>query len=120
MHENSANFSSVFTGGKKSIANSLNAKITLFIKIVKLALGSFNHLNFNFKTAGFICFKLLPFMNAIVKNFSSGLTLVNESLTLSVAVGLGFSSNKQGATKLKPRNNSWAFALAGIPGESVN
>lgn len=29
------------------------------------------------------------------------------------------SSNRQGATKLNPRNNSWAFALGGTPGEST-
>lgn len=29
------------------------------------------------------------------------------------------SPSKAGATKLNPRNNSWAVALGGIPGESV-
>lgn len=34
-------------------------------------------------------------------------------------VAAWWSSNKAGATKLKPRNNSWAVALGGIPGESA-
>ena len=29
------------------------------------------------------------------------------------------SSTRAGATKLKPRNKSWAAALGGMPGESV-
>ena len=44
------------------------------------------------------------------------LTFDIDSIVLSV--GIPCSSNKQGATKLNPRNSSWAVALGGRPGES--